>query len=287
MNVYRWELRKGSKKEICPACGKRRFVPYVSAIDGKTLAGPEYGRCDREQNCGYIRYPDTDAHADVQPQPRQVLHPLRFAQAAIDVQPSALYDYAKDLLTEVDALMAWMTYKVGAVGDRTIFWQIDEQGEIRAGKAIRYKTDGHRDKNAMPPVQWCHKMAAFDGLHTGEELQQCFFGQHLLKEKGRNVAIVESEKTALCMSRIEPRYIWLACGGSQLLKNDERHRVLQGYKVTLFPDHGQFFNWQRTAQKYGYEISDYMETHPLFDGCDILDYYDYSNRKQNEKDNFY
>lgn len=279
MTSYRWKLRKGSRKEICPQCGRRRFVPYVSALDGKTLAGAEYGRCDREQNCGYIRYPDTDAPENIQPMPRQVLQPLRFAPAAIDVQPSALYTYAKNLLTEIDALLAWTMYRVGAVGNRTIFWQIDERNEIRAGKAIRYKADGHRDRSAVPPVQWCHKMAAFDRLHTGDELQQCFFGQHLLTERGKNVAIVESEKTALCMSRIAPQYIWLACGGSQLLKNEERHKVLQGYKVTLFPDHGQFFNWQRTAQAHGYTIFDYIETHPIFDGCDILDYYDYANRK--------
>ena len=66
MTNYKWVLRKGSRKEICPNCGQKRFVPYVSAADGKTLAGAQYGRCDREQHCGYICYPSGDGLPDVQ-----------------------------------------------------------------------------------------------------------------------------------------------------------------------------------------------------------------------------
>ena len=58
MTQYKWMLRKGGRKERCPQCGKMRFVPFVLSADGKTKAGAEYGRCDRETSCGYFRYPD-------------------------------------------------------------------------------------------------------------------------------------------------------------------------------------------------------------------------------------
>lgn len=283
MSDYKWELRKGSRKDICPACGHRRFVPYVSSADHKTPAGAEFGRCDREQNCGYIRYPDTDAPQGVPAAAVPAQEPLRFKPEAIDVQPSALFDYAVTLLGMQDALLAWTMYRIGAIGNRTIFWQIDERNQIRAGKAIHYKTDGHRDKTAVPPVQWCHKIPAFDGLRSGTELQQCFFGQHLLADSNKPVAVVESEKTATIMSRIFPQYTWLACGGSQMLKSESRHKCLIDRKVILIPDHGQFFNWKRTAEKYNYSVIDYCEIHPIFDGCDILDYCDAANKKYNAK----
>ena len=79
---YKWTLRKGGGKMICPKCGQRRFVPYVSTLDGKTLAGSEYGRCDREQSCGYQLYPGKDVNAgDIKPVEVKIEPPLRFYPA--------------------------------------------------------------------------------------------------------------------------------------------------------------------------------------------------------------
>ena len=64
MKDYKWILRKGSRKDRCPQCGKMRFVPYVLASDPTVKAGPEYGRCDREQSCGYFRYPGGEVRTD-------------------------------------------------------------------------------------------------------------------------------------------------------------------------------------------------------------------------------
>ena len=60
---YKWSLRKGGKKERCPQCGKLRFVPFVLTADPTVKAGTEYGRCDREQSCGYFRYPGGEVKA--------------------------------------------------------------------------------------------------------------------------------------------------------------------------------------------------------------------------------
>ena len=272
---YKWTLRHGGGKLICPKCGQRRFVPYVSTADLKTMAGAEYGRCDREQNCGYQRYPGKEVNADgitpveIKPEP-----PLRFYPAAVVVDADTpLFEYVAKLVGVSRALDIWNRYKIGRDGKRTVFWQIAKDGTIRAGKSIPYKTDGHRDKDDPYPANWLHKSRAWDGMHTGEDLQQCYFGEHLLNErKDAPVMIVESEKTAAIMSELSRKYIWLAAGGSQGVKNEEKNKALAGRDVTLLPDHGQYWNWATVANANGWHIFDECEKYPIFDGCDILDY---------------
>ncbi len=50
MNDYRYKLEKGSRKFICPRCGKKSLVRYVDTKTGEYL--PEkYGRCNHENSC--------------------------------------------------------------------------------------------------------------------------------------------------------------------------------------------------------------------------------------------
>lgn len=67
------------------------------------------------------------------------------------------------------------------------------------------------------------------------ELKQCLFGEHLLRDKAKPIAIVESEKTAIIASVYLPQFIWLAVGSLTNL-NAEKCSVLKGRTVTLFPD---------------------------------------------------
>lgn len=274
---YKWELRKGSRKEICPNCGQRRFVPYVSAADGKTLAGAQYGRCDREQSCGYILYPSGDdlpTIAHMKAAPPKVEVPIRIASDVTDKMffPFEFFKFLEGVLTRQSAFRAIYRYGVREYMGRVCFVQRDTQNDVHAIKMIKYMSNGHRDKTATPPVMWYHKTKLAERYVTGDTLQQCFFGEHLLSERSNYVVgLVESEKTALCFSEIMPDAVWIACGGSQLLKNERIHEVLRGRKVLLIPDNGQYYNWQRTAEKYGYGISDVMEKYTPFDGADILD----------------
>lgn len=270
---YRWRLRTGSKKEICPKCGQRRFVPYVARADGETLAGTEYGRCDRQTNCGYLKYPNGKDTSGIKPKPAPQLEPLRFYQAAVRVDINTpLFEWACRLMGVHNALHAWMEYKVGRDGARTIFWQIDRDGEVRAGKSIPYKSDGHRDKSDKYPASWLHKSPAWRWYYQGEQLQQCFFGEHLLKQfPDKPVAIVESEKTALVLAQYSRNHVWIACGGSHGLKNEQKNKVLEGRRVVLVPDNAQYWNWKSIADDNNWGIRDEMEKYPIFEGCDILD----------------
>lgn len=270
---YKWTLRHGGGKMICPNCGQKRFVPYVSTKDLQTLAGAEYGRCDREQNCGYNRYPGKEVDpGEINPVIVEKQPPLRFYSSAVVTDTrTPLFDYVAQLIGVSRALAIWNAYKIGRDGSRTVFWQIAADGTIRAGKSIPYKLDGHRDKSDPYPANWLHKSPAWRGYYSGAELQQCYFGEHLLRDKpNAKVIIVESEKTAAVMSAVSGA-VWLASGGSQGLKNDEKNKVLKGRDVYLCPDNGMYWNWEPIARANGWNILDECEKIPLFQGYDVLD----------------
>lgn len=276
MKKYKWSLRKSSRKEICPACGQKRFVPYVLTSDGMTLAGEEFGRCDREQSCGYHRYPDGEVYSTqpikIEQKPR-LFYDDKNLYLSID---SNLFQYAVRLIGFNDALIAWSDYQVGCIDRRVIWWQCDINGVVRTGKVMSYKPNGHRNKDDQYGVTWAHKYPKLKELFKGEELQQCLFGEHLLKRYPKKVVVlVESEKTAVIMSRIFRQYLWLATGGSQGIKSEDRLAVLSGRKVALFPDNGQYYSWLRVAEKYGWSIWGGLEKKAPFEGCDILDVVEY------------
>lgn len=56
MEQFKFQLDKSSKKNICPSCDKRTFVYFLDTDSGEYLPA-NYGRCDREQSCGYYNAP--------------------------------------------------------------------------------------------------------------------------------------------------------------------------------------------------------------------------------------
>lgn len=297
MTTYKWTLRKGSRKDVCPQCGKKRFVPYVLTADPSVKAGPEYGRCDREQSCGYFRSPGgevaVESTREYKPEPKKepMLYHTNLLHFAVGVIPSnTLYAAYEPLLGKTPLWMAMSQYKcgTGSMGE-CIYYQYDGTF-VRTAKAIRYGADGHRlkgdDGNALP-VWWLHKSRGFE-IPEDRELKQCLFGQHLLLEHpDRDVTVVEAEKTAVLMAAYD-RYcgvsdrVIVACGGSQMLKGAVDLMPLMGRRVTLIPDHGQYWNWYRTAKAYGWDCTDItmLDTEGLPDGYDMWDIYEREIKKQ-------
>lgn len=296
MSGYKWMLRKGGKKERCPQCGKMRFVPFVLSADGVTKAGPEYGRCDRETSCGYFRYPDRPVDTGKvivripEPPKEPILFPAEFV-SYVDLPISNSLLRAYDKLIGIEKLRETMKlYRCGTGGrGECIYYQYDGR-YVRTAKAILYGTDGHRIKESDGglPVWWMHKAPQLRQYTAGKELKQCLFGQHLIAaHPSARIYVVEAEKTAVMMAATDRRTfderIWVAVGGSQMLKGAIDLMPLMGRDVTLVPDDGQFWNWKRTAEHYGWncvDIAPLKRYHRLPDGCDIWDCKEDTLRKE-------
>lgn len=280
METYKYQLRRGGRKEICPNCGKRRFVPYVLTEDNETIVNPDWGRCDRENSCGYWVKPNGNPVIQ-DPKPKKPETPIRiehfvFASAAV-TEKNTLKPYADLLVGKDKANKAFGLYRVGTTSDGgCIFLQVNALGIVRAGKIMHYK-DGHRVKDGLP-VRWLHKEPYYRQFAHGDTLKQCFFGEHLLYQRpDAPVAIVESEKTALLMSAIRPEYVWLATGGSCGLQNPEKTKVLDGRDVTLFPDNGMYLKWRQIAMPKGWAVNEEClpANEHVAPGYDILDLYEW------------
>jgi len=105
------------------------------------------------------------------------------------------------------------------------------------------------------------------------------FGEHLLTDKTKPVAIVESEKTAVIASVYLPQFIWVAVGSLTNL-NAEKSSVLKGRTVTLFPDLNGFERWSSRAKELShlakFTVSDLLECKATEaekkQGLDLADY---------------
>ena len=281
------------QKTTCPSCGRRRcFVRYVDTHNGFCYLHDSVGRCDHEHSCGYHYRPAEFFHDHPQatdckpvnitpptPPPPKPLQPLPLALVTKSHTPiSTFWQWyetvcIQQLNVNPDIIQRiYEDYHVGSTrqGD-IIFWQIDEQQQVRTGHIMRYGNDGHRKDYQG----WVHSRLINEGLLPSDwQLYQCFYGQHLLRQYPyAHVCIVESEKTALIMAARHPDMVWLAtCGSSGL--NPRKVECLRTHRFTLFPDSGCFRKWLSVMQKTSglqYTISELLEQYPAnTDLADLL-----------------
>jgi hypothetical protein len=176
-------------------------------------------------------------------------------------------------------------YALGATKNGSvIFWQIDIKGNVRTGKIMQYNpATGKRIRHKSGAINWVHNiLKRRDPNYTNFNLDQCYFGEHLLKfYPNKPIAIVEAEKTAVIASMIYTNYIWLAAGNLNGL-NIEKSRVFQNKNVVLYPDAGCFDKWEKKSIQIKSQIfcniktSSLTEKHATKDqtkaGYDIADY---------------
>ena len=145
----------------------------------------------------------------------------------------------------------------------TIFWQIDEQMRVRTGKMMRYRPDGHRDRQSPYGFDWIHSALFRHKDTTGYdedkyEMKQTLFGMHLLKAYPRSdVHIVESEKTALLMAIAwgnNRTQVWMACGGLENLSKEKLSPIMADRRyIFLYPDRDGVSKWQAKAENLHYD----------------------------------
>ena len=155
-------------------------------------------------------------------------------------------------------------YHVGhARQGHTIFWQIDDTVNVRTGKMMKYKPDGHRDKESKYNFDWIHSALFRDPRQTAydEDKQQCIqtlFGMHLLNKYPKaSVNIVESEKTAIIMATAYGNnfmQVWMACGGKENLNHERLAPILkQNRRIILYPDRDAVTEWRAKAENLHYD----------------------------------
>lgn len=284
----------------CPTCQQkdRTFSLY---IDTETMEHihPSVGRCNRENSCGYHYTPNQYFQDNnlslITPQYK----PYKFNPNSTQTKPISYIPvevFKASLNPNVFQTNHFVKFIIGLFGievvnelissyfiatskhwsGATVFWQIDTKGKIRTGKIMLYSpVTGKRVKEPHNHIHWAHK-----ALKQPEfELKQCLFGEHLLIDKTKPVAIVESEKTAVIASIYLPQFIWLAVGGLSNL-TVENCRILQGRNVTLFPDLQGFDKWNSKAKELShlanFTVSDLLERKASIaekkQGFDLADY---------------
>ncbi len=308
MNEYRYILEpyKGMNTRYhCPDCQQRNktFTRYIDTETGEHI-NFNVGRCERSDNCGYHYTPkqyfqnnnlpfDTPKSKvytkpkAVTPQPKPVSFiPVEIFKTSLKSHATNHFvKFLVDLFGEEITIQLISKYFIGTSkywNGGTTFWQIDIQGKIRTGKIMLYNaTTGKRIKEPFNHINWVHKVIKQPEF----ELKQCLFGEHLLLDKTKPVAIVESEKTAVIANVYLPQFIWLAVGSLTNL-NAEKCEVLKGRMVVLFPDLNGFEKWGKKAKELShiaiFTVSDLLERKAIeserkqgFDLADYLIQYDY------------
>lgn len=302
---YRFHLERyknSSSKHVCPKCGhKGCFVRYIDAA-GKITFPDNVGRCDREKNCGYHYTPKQYFHDNpdmkgqffVQPERANVSSPTKpkvepyyfdknlmlATEKAYEQNP--LCSFLGGILGMDRAISRMRMYNTGTTKNGgTAYWLMDYKGRLRDCKIMFYDAaTGHRLKDEQHHPTWLHSKMRIDK----ERICLCFFGEHLLsleENKGKTVAIVESEKTAISASFYLPQFVWIATGGKDGVFSQADLSVLQGRKVMLFPDLGMFSNWREKAMtliRHGIDatVFDFLEKEASEAdkkaGLDIADY---------------
>lgn len=296
---------------LCPFHQDRHIGSFVVYPKGKCYkcfqCGAKGGVVDFLKNHEHLSFPDAirwlgkkyNIDTDMQdfnytpPPPRPKPKPLQMlvlpkwlmANTLLNVERSTLVQWIRtginwDPLQRARIDQALNDYAVGCSKQgMTVFWQMDEKGQLRTGKMMRYKADGHRDKSQGYNFDWIHSSLVrhrdpTTGRMTDEppyphpdlynpdrqEMKSCYFGLHLLnqyKRKGidQTVCIVESEKTALLMAIAygnNTKQVWMACGGLENLSPEKLAPITaQGRHVILYPDRDGIDKWQAKKAQLG------------------------------------
>jgi hypothetical protein len=140
-----------------------------------------------------------------------------------------------------------------------IFWQIDDNQQVRDGKIMKYRADGHRDKADPYSISWVSSRLFRHGYYDEDayEVRRCLFGLHLLnKYPNAEVHIVESEKTAIVCAIYfgDPeRHVWMATAGKSNLTRAMLDPVIEAKRtIALHPDKDATDDWEKLRKGFLY-----------------------------------
>ena len=280
----------GAKGGVVDFVMKHEQLSYPDAI---RWLGKKY---NIETDMTDFQYTPPPARPKPEPLKMLVLPKYIMAKTLLDVDQSTLVRWIKTGInwdplqrSRIDDVLH--DYCVGCSRQgMTVFWQMDEKGQLRTGKMMRYREDGHRDKSQGYNFDWIHSALVrhrdpATGKMTDEppyphpelydpdkqEMQSCYFGLQLLdryktKNVSQTVCIVESEKTAILMAIAygnNAKQVWMACGGLENLSPEKLAPItVQGRHVILYPDRDGIDKWQAKKAALGLLTVD-VDTTPV------------------------
>ena len=296
---YKYELRKGSKKQVCPICGvKGKYKPYVYFGTDKVVPHPLTGRCDRQGGgCNHHLHPHKVSDLDEEYKIPD-LTSIKRARPKVTVMPKNIIEKAENrgVLSEnnfvlglydsfpkklVDRALGY--YPVGTDHkwrrQSTVFFLRDENGRDRGAKVIQYNREAlKRVKGMSHNLNWLHTI--YNLKDNGFELGQVMYGLHRLNQIpcAMPIGIVESEKTAIIASIWNPDICWMAVGSMDEFRTDGKNKklvILRGKTIYAFPDNEPKARelWKKRAiglNKVGFNISLKIHSETL-EGEDLAD----------------
>jgi hypothetical protein len=288
MKTYKYKLDKSSKKYICPSlgCGKKTFVRFVDSITGE-LQPKQYGRCDREDSCGYYMYPKSEwidsaklskslairRESQLLVDRKQVFIPIEALKNTLGgYSDCTFFTYLsnrgvpENLLEEIISMYLLGTIQSGHLrgaltipyinkNDQVAFVQVkhfDERNKTVKTSAL------HSLIKDKPGNQWVEE------YEKNELKVSCFFGSHLLKKYPKNpIALVEAPKTAIygtCyygVPKDDNDLLWLAVYSKSSL-TENKFEVLKGRNIVVFPDlstnGGTYNEWKKKVEQFANKL---------------------------------
>lgn len=286
MKTYKYKLDKSSKKYICPGCEKKTFVRFVDSVTGEFQ--PElYGRCDREDNCGYFMYPKSDwidsanltkslairRESQLPVNRKQVFIPSEALKATLGgYNDCTFFTYLSNrgvpdnLLEEIISMYLLGTIQSGHLRGALTIPYINENDQVAF---VQVKQFDERNKTVKtsalhslikdkPGNQWVEE------YEKNELKVSCFFGAHLLKKYPKNpIVLVEAPKTAIygtCyygVPKDDNDLLWLAVYNKSSLTED-KFKVLKGRNIVVFPDlsanSGTYNEWKKKVVQFANKL---------------------------------
>lgn len=162
-----------------------------------------------------------------------------------------------------------------------VFWFIDRHKRIHAGQVKLFDSTGHTAKRYFKGEKkkcttWIHAilrkklnsnsspygeptLPEWLSRYISQDMKSaCLFGEHLITESTKPIAIVEAPATAIVASMYLPQFTWMACGALSWL-TEKRCEALKDRRVTLFPDLNGYERWKAIGDKLGFGCSDLLE----------------------------
>lgn len=255
----------------CFSCGKHgdpisflMLHEHLSFIDAIRWLGKKYGIEVEGSDKFSVR---RSAPRPAVPPLQTLVLPIKMALDKMDIKDDTLCNWLRTGINWDGAQRARVenvlrAYMVGhSRQGHTIFWQCDERAQLRTGKMIKYKPDGHRSKEKYAN-NWVHAMLEWAGhpAYNTEthEMKQCLFGLHLTDlYPNATINIVESEKTALICAITYGSHImsiWMACGGKNMLSREMLMPLIQRKRhIVIYPDKDAQESWAEAARIINYD----------------------------------